>query len=222
MSRFTFIFFNLAFIVCVIATIGCTSKVPIDYSNDTISIDGHVYLNDDVVAGAQITAISANGIYHISNVTDKNGSYVLYLPNETQYNLTASYRGLKHTIWPVVASSNYDIYLMETPHSFVMGQGVAIGGLPEADNSKYPFNSESIVARAVNDNDTIVAKVNSNGKYALEVNPNVQYQISGDGYWPIWLNYRNRPNNTLYGGWSMNFTLGEDETVLIDFRVIRP
>ncbi|MGA9141081.1 MAG: carboxypeptidase-like regulatory domain-containing protein [Methanocella sp.] len=219
MPRFTFEALMFTVIICAIITSGCSNEVPTRYSNDTILTDGHIYLDGEPVAGAQIRAISANGTYRISNVTDGNGTYALYLPNGTQYNLTASYKGLTHTVWPVAAGT-YDINLTKTPRSFIMGQGVTIGGPPGSKSTNA--SKETIIARPANSNDTITAKVGSDGRYILEVKPGVQYQVRGDGPWPVWLNYRNFPNNSLYGGWAMNLTLGQDETILINFRVHLP
>jgi hypothetical protein len=70
-------------------------------SPDTLAASGHVYTDSKPVAGISVVAVSADGSDSLLAMTDRNGSYVLNIKPDVQYNATAYYSGLKRTIFPV-------------------------------------------------------------------------------------------------------------------------
>ncbi len=90
-----------------------------------VSISGHVYLDDKAISGASVEAISAYRRSNMSTITDDSGAYSLGLDPRTQYNITATYQGMRHTVWPVFVEDNetgvYDINLTRTPRTALAG-----------------------------------------------------------------------------------------------------
>ena len=185
------------------------------YHSDGIS--GYVYFDGKAVKGANIEAISANGTDYRNTTTDDAGAYTLNLAANTSYNLTATWQGLRHMLWPVSLGDKYyeyNISLTSTPGSFIEGTGHSVGGYLGYNNSQPLTGFEFNVTR-VNTNSTLTAVIQNDWSYSLEVEPGVLYHI--ERYQPdVWFNYRN--GNDLMS----NVTVGPNETALIDYVVILP
>lgn len=180
-------------------------------------ITGHVYLEGNAVKGAKMQAVSVNGTDYRNTTTDDAGAYTLNLTANTSYNLTASWQGLRHTIWPVSLGDKYyeyNISLTSTPMSFIEGTGYSVGGYLGYNNSQ-PLTGFEFYVTQVNANSTLTAVIQNNWSYSLEVEPGVLYHI--ERHQPdVWFNYRN--SNDLIS----NVTVGPNETALIDYVVILP
>ncbi|MGA9139336.1 MAG: hypothetical protein WBZ29_03870 [Methanocella sp.] len=194
------------------------TPVPAQYQGPGDMIYGHVNLNNTPVENAQVEAVSANGTYSVRNTTDSNGTYFLYLPKDEQFNVTASYSWMRHTLWPVFANEVYDINLYQTQKTMITGKGRVIGGPLGYNISLYNFSIVMIEAIPANGNGTISAAANVDGSYSLEIMPGVSYHLKGGILTNIWFNY----HNTERGGQSIDIKMGPDETALIDYVVLLP
>jgi hypothetical protein len=195
-----------------------------ELKSDTIS--GHVYLDGKTVPGALVEAVSADGIDRRNTTTDDAGAYTLRIKTETWYNLTAAYKGLHHTVWPVYMpgeSHLYDIGLMARPRSAIEGAGYAWGGhSPWAGHMIW--SGVVVNMTSVKGHSTITALTDRNGYYSLEVEPNVLYNLTGasclENKYPIPLfHYR---NTDTYFGSDHQLMVGPNETVLIDYEIRLP
>jgi hypothetical protein len=185
------------------------------------AVTGRVYLDDCLVGGAQVEAVSADGTYRTSNMTDYRGAYHLILPDQMEFSVTARFHNLQHKIWPVYlagASASYTINISSTPKSSITGKGTAIGGPYGYDPSRYNFNRTRIKAVPANAIATLSTVANADGSYYLEVLPNVRYQLQAEASWDaVWFKYRN-----LHVDPVRNITLDTDETIVIDFEILLP
>ncbi len=191
---------------------------------DTIS--GHVYLDGQTAAGVLVEAVSSDGADRRNTTTDVSGAYTLTIKTETWYNLTATYQGLHHTIWPVYLpgeSNTYNIILTAGPRSSIEGTGFAWGGhSPWADHMKW--SGVVVNLTSIKNNVTLTALTDSNGRYSLEVEPNVQYNITGasslENKYPIPIFYYH--NYGVASGYCDQITVGPNETALIDYEIRLP
>ncbi|MDI6896942.1 carboxypeptidase-like regulatory domain-containing protein [Methanocella conradii] len=185
---------------------------------------GRVFLDGNVVSGAAIEAVPIDGTGNLYTITDDTGAYTLDLTPAIPYNVTATYQGLRHTIWPVYLdnkSDTFNITLTTIPKSTVEGTGYATSAHPEHHNltaSNFAINLNSTKDH------TVISKLfNKDGSYSVEVEPNVTYEVNGTlgemGSPPItqffYHNYKplgNRPQ----------ITVSSNETVLIDYMVALP
>ncbi len=142
-----------------------------------VSISGHVYLDGKAVSGATVEAASAYGQSNVSAVTDESGAYRLGLDSRTQYKLTTTYQGLRHTVWPVFVLDNetgiYDINLTRAPKTMLTG--TYAGWEPE---SKRP-DSITIEATPVGGGTPITVTMGPDYNYTLEVEPLTYYGLYG-------------------------------------------
>lgn len=190
------------------------------YLNDSftpstpVSISGHVYLDGKAVTGASVEAVSANGYNMTSNFTNASGVYILGLGSKLQYNVTATYHGLRHTIWPILLYDNetgvYDINLTRTPTSTIMGIAQGNEGWLQ-----HP-GITTIEAVPVNGGTPITAISGNDTSYSLDVEPIVYYTVSGkfrgsDG------NLYNASFAYRTGVFCSGFMLRSNETALIDY-----
>ncbi|WP_428982123.1 hypothetical protein [Methanocella conradii] len=166
-----------------------------------------------------------NGTDHRSTTTDDKGAYVLNIKPATKYNITATYQGLQHTVWPVYLDNKTDTYnvnLTTTPRSTVEGTGYATSADPE-HNLTY-MGIYVIYLKSTRDNTTIFKNINSDGSYSLEVEPNVPYVMTGtvgmNSTPPIIQFYYH--NYRPWLGTHPQITVGSNETVLIDYVVPVP
>lgn len=201
---------------------------------------GRVFLDGKAVSGAAIEAVPINGagkLYTIMDdkvsikgagnlytITDNNGAYTLNITPATPYSITATYQGLRHTIWPVYLdnrSDTFNINLTTTPKSTIEGTGFATCSDPSrntSDMSIFDINLNSTKDH------TIASKaLNRDGSYLLEVEPNVTYEMSGTlgemGSPPItqFFYHNYKPLGSL-----PQITVSPNETVLIDYMVVLP
>jgi len=158
--------------------------LPLSPSMDNIT--GHVYLDGQAVSGAYVDAVSWDGTHDVNTTTCDDGSYTLNVRIETKYNLTASWRGLTHTVWPVYLPDDtniYDINLTSTPRSTIEGSGITIGpgGNPELFKiyDHKPARGFRMGVIPVGGNTSITTVTDNTGNYILVVEPNVLYEIRG-------------------------------------------
>jgi hypothetical protein len=183
------------------------------------TIYGHVYLNGTPVEDAKVIAISADGNYTLQDTTNSNGTYVIHAPRGLQFNITASYAWMRHTIWPVFAGEEYDINIYTTQKTLITGKGRVAGGIPGYNASLYNFTAvviEAVPLNSTQSNATISTKANRDGSYALEVRPGTTYQLKGGMLTTLWFNYHNMEK----GGQMLEIKPGPDETALIDYVVL--
>ena len=208
----------IVIITCVIFLCGC-SQLGIT-SNE---ITGHVYMNGHAISGARVDAISVNGAYSVNTTTDNNGAYTLNINPNTTYNLTATWQGLRHTVWPVYLPGDintYDINLTSVPTSTIEGSGYEMGGPDPESFGHKRVSGLDIYATPVHGNTSIIAYTNNNGNYLITVEPYVSYNLTlgGPNYSPpIFFTYR---NTNLYAGY--NVTVGPNETAVVDYVIPIP
>lgn len=238
-----FITLTLFVLLCVISVDGCTEEAPTANNSTPLpntipdaptiipglgaayTAYGRVYLDGNIVSGAQVEAMSVDGTYRTSNTTDKNGVYQLVLPDNKEYNVTAKYQGLQHKLWPVLLkgeSASYNIYMTSAPKSVVRGHGSAAGGPLGFDASKFNFSGFVLKAVPANINATITTTANSDGSYYMEVEPGVRYRMDVDTMAGVWFNLRNTDRGGLASWHGLNVTPGTDETVLVDYHIALP
>jgi hypothetical protein len=231
----------LAFVAisCMIMSGGCSSQAPsVNTSTATPTasprimatpspapsrgpggpIYGNVYLNGTPVEDAKVKAVSADGAYRETITTNGSGAYVLSLPKDVQYNLTASYGWMRHTLWPVFTNDRYDISLNTTQKTMITGRGRVVGGPLGYNPSTYNFSTTIIEAVPANGDATIAATARSDGSYSLEIQPDVLYHLRGSIFTNVWFNY----HNTERGGQTIDVRLDPDTTALIDYMVVLP
>jgi hypothetical protein len=187
------------------------------YFNDSysppvpVSISGHVYLDGKPVSGANVEAVSVYGRNRTSNVTDDEGAYVLGLYTKEQYNVTATYQGLRHTVWPVHLWNGqtgvYDINLTRTPTSTITG----------VSELQRP-GTVTIEAVPVNGDKTFTAVTGNDASYSLDVEPLVYYNISGK-FRESNGNYHNVTFAYRTGIFCSGFMVRSNETALIDCSI---
>ncbi|WP_174591282.1 carboxypeptidase-like regulatory domain-containing protein [Methanocella conradii] len=183
------------------------------------SVSGHVYLDGKAVSGAYVEAVSAYGKDRAYTITDDGGAYVLALDSRTQYNIIATYQGIRHTVWPVLVYDNetgvYDINLTRTPRSALTGVA--------PDNEPWLRQSGAVTIEAIpfDGGTPITTNIGPDFSYSLDVEPLVYYNISGkfrgpDGnYHDVTFAYR---NGVTFSG----FMLRPNETALADYFTIKP
>jgi hypothetical protein len=197
-------------------------------SLETIPAYGSVYLDGKAVSGANVDAVSVDGTDHRSTTTGDNGTYRIYIKPNTRYNITASYRELRHTVWPVYLPGEVDVYninLTTTPKSTIEGTGYMTGG---PSPGMYEHKKEAgfvMEAMSTKDGSIVSSITNSNGDYYLEVEPDVLYNLTGaismENKYPIAMfHYRN--NLSWTEGYRPQFIVGHNETVLMDYDVPVP
>lgn len=196
------------------------------------TVYGRVYLDGNIVSGAQVEAVSVDGTYRTSNMTDRNGVYHLVLPDGAECNITARYNAQQHTVWPVRVTSggaSFNIYMTTTPKSIIMGKGTAFGGPYGYDASKFNFSGLTIEAVPANANATVTAAAGSDGSYYMEVTPGVKYWMNLDIMPAVSFEFRNMDRRGMAKGtfgkdmnYSLNVTPGRDETSLIDYEIFLP
>ncbi|WP_424356812.1 carboxypeptidase regulatory-like domain-containing protein [Methanocella sp. MCL-LM] len=182
-----------------------------------VRASGEVSLDGIPVTGASVLAASFDGTDRVSTITDTNGSYTLYIKPGLWYNITASYQGLKHTVWPVNLSDHqtdpYDIALSRTPRS-------TISGSPAAD-SEWKGRAVYVEAASLDGSAPLMAVTLDDGSFSLDVRPDIRYHLTGNTYAytsiknPVSFSFR----NVLYG---YSVKLNSNETVLMDYRANRP
>lgn len=181
-------------------------------------INGHVNLDGHAISGAHVEAVSLNGTDRLNTTTDDNGAYTLNIKSGTDYNLSATWQGLRHTIWPVSIGDKYyeyNISLSTTSRSFIEGTGYSIGG-PIGYNNSQPLTGFEFYATPVNGNSKLTTVIQNDWSYSLEVEPGVMYHM--ERHMPdVWFNYRN--NNRVL---SLDVVVGPNETAFIDYEVILP
>jgi hypothetical protein len=210
----------LLIIIAILAIAGCT-QTPITPTlipkiGDNFLIHGYVNIDGKTVTGADVEAISADNVYHFENVTNDNGAYVLYLPKNLSFNVSATYQGLQHTVWPVSVGDSdylYNISITTTPKSFIEGTGYSVGGYLGYNNSQ-PLTGFTFNAIQANDNTTFTAVIKDDWSYSLEVKPGVKYHLD-----------RRMPDVHFYsrnGDYMSDVVVGPNETALIDYVVVLP
>lgn len=224
MYRIAQFFLALALVAGVVLAAGCgmlsgnqAAPTLAPSVGDSYLVCGHVCLEGNAVANATVEAVSVNGNRSLSNVTGADGLYALYLPGGVQFNVTATYQGLQHTIWPVIASSslyNYDINLTRTPESFIAGTGSISG--PMGYNVSWMLAGYRPTVARPDGNGSITTTIRSDNSYSLEVEPGVSYQFNGTDA-GIYFSYRNGE-----GGMRLNVTVGPNETALVDYTIMIP
>jgi hypothetical protein len=208
----------LASIIIVMAILsgGCTENRPeaAEDLNNTTTATGYVYLDGKAVAGARVEAVSVDGTRHAYNTTNETGTYVLNLAPQVWYRVTATSRGLKHTVWPVFVSEDsyakngFDINLTSKPSSI-------IAGAPNRD-SKWKGDNTYITVAPADGSAPVTVITGDDGSYSIVVKPDMYYTVSGICYdyrgasINIPISYR----NTIGCG---KVKPGPGETVLLDY-----
>ncbi len=212
---------DFAFFIGISTCILLSGCVNLSTNSSTVPpvASGYVYLDGNVVSGATVEAISVDGTDHQSNITDDRGAYVLNITPAKMYNITATYQGLRHTVWPVYLDNKTDTYnisLTTTPRSTIEGTGYAVH-----EGKPFPIDhiSNTIVVNLVptaKNHTTCSREVDRDGSYSVEVEPNVQYKMSSNI--SAFFYYHNDP------AWVCDhqITIGPDETALVDFDLILP
>jgi hypothetical protein len=181
------------------------------------SITGHVYLDNHAVSGAHVEAVSVDGTDCRNTTTDDGGAYTLNINAGTMYNLTTTWQGLRHTVWPVSIGDNYyeyNISLSTTPKSFIEGTGYSVGGYLGYDNSR-PLTGFYFNVTQANGNSTFTTTIQNDWSYSLEVEPGVMYHIERR-YPDVHFYYRNH-NDVI-----SDVIVGPNETAIIDYVVVLP
>jgi hypothetical protein len=237
MRSFNFIVL-LACLSIFLSMCGCIDSI-INPSGPPVA-SGHVYLDGKAIGNATIEAVSANGTDHKYTVTDDNGFYSLNIMPDTWYNVTATYNGLRHTIWPVYLPgemNSFDINLTATPMSTIEGSGyTTISKSPFEEDKRYDIYYHTrwsgflIEAKSMKDNTTVSAITDKNGSYVLKIEPDTIYVIAGyvsasKNYPMAIIKYRNDATPSIY---SSNSTIGAqtmvgpNETAFVDYVIPMP
>jgi hypothetical protein len=214
---------SLAFFIFISTGIFILLSGCVDLSRNSSTVPpvacGYVYLDGNIVSGAIVEAISADGTDHRSNITDDRGAYVLNITPAKIYNITATYQGLRHTVWPVYLDNKTDTYnisLTTAPKSTIEGTGYAV-------HEGKPFPIDHILNPIVinfvptaKNQTTLSGDTGRDGSYSMEVEPNVQYMMSSNISALFY--YHNDP------AWVRDhqITIGPNETALVDFDLILP
>jgi len=214
----------LVVVIGAVLLSGCTQPGTITPPSPTVkpnpianSITGHVYLDEHAVGGAYVEAVSVDGTDRRNTTTGDDGAYTLNINPGARYNLTATWQGLRHTVWPVSVGSKYNVYnipLTATPKSFIAGTGYSMGG-PEGYNNSRPLIGFELYATPADENGKLTATIGEDWSYSLEVEPGVMYHM--ERYAPsVNFNYRNS-DDVLSG-----VIVGPNETAIIDYVVLLP
>ena len=222
-----------AFFIIVIAGFfislcGCVNESAINESmNSSVEppvATGFVYLDGDAICGATVESVSVDGTDHKSNNTDGRGAFILNMTPMKIYNVTATYNGLRHTVWPVYLdnkSESYNISLTTTPRSTIEGRGYAF-----RKGEPFPFDhiSNSLIISVMpwaENHTTIDAQLSKNGSYSLVVEPNVRYTLVGKTklFYPRFY-YHNHLAGLQDNDY--NIIVGPNETALIDINYYLP
>jgi hypothetical protein len=177
---------------------------------------GFVYINGDAINGATVEAISVDETDYKSNITDDRGAYILNITPMKIYNVTATYNGLRHTVWPVYLdnkSESYNISLTTTPRSTIEGRGYAFH-----EGEPFPFDhiGNTLVINLVpweKNHTTIFTQLGRNGSYSVVVDTNVLYTMGGMDAHFYYHNHLAGLQDNNY-----NITVGPNETALIDIN----
>ena len=213
-----FAFFIYVSIGIFILLSGCVNEST-NSSTEPPVATGYVYLDGDVIGGATVEAISADGTDHQSNITDDRGAYVLNITPAKIYNITATYQGLRHTVWPVYLDNKTDTYnisLTTAPRSTIEGTGYAFH-----EGKPFPFDHMdppviNLVPMAKNYT-TLSNYMGRDGSYSMEVYPNLQYTMKVSP--PIASFFYHN-----YQAWVRDhlISIGPNETALIDIEFYLP
>ena len=184
-----------------------------------VTASGHVYLDGQLVNGAQVEAVSSDGRDRVSATTNASGAYSLVIQSALQYKVTATYSGLKHSITPVYlhtpgmyyydVADQYDINLSRKPASTLSGR---------ANRYSY-YTGMSTLLVALGSGGNWQTALIDNGTYSFNLKPGVSYTLGGnytDHYGQsgfITFVYRN-------GDYCSSFTPKSDETILIDVQAM--
>jgi hypothetical protein len=182
--------------------------------------NGYVYLDGKVIGGATVEAISADGTDRQSTTTDGTGAYVLNITPAKRYNITATYQGLRHTVWPVYLDNKTDMYnidLTTTPRSAIKGIGYATREGEPYEGNMGVLSVE--LTPTIKNHTTFSMRLENDGKYSMEVDPDVQYRMRGtfSGGEVAGFYY----HNTEYVRDNL-ITIGPNETALIDIKYRLP
>lgn len=183
---------------------------------------GYVYFDGHPVSGATIEGISADCTDHRSASTDDRGTYVLNITPGKTYNITATYQGLRHTVWPVYLDNRTDMYnisLTTTPRSTIEGSWSAnLKGKPfPIDHMNTPVIQ--LVAWTKNQTDLSV-EASRDGRFLIVVEPDVQYWMTSNIGAMFY--YHNDPFRLYDSNHNSNITISPNETALIDIEFILP
>lgn len=227
MYRAVIVLQAIVIIICAALLCGCSQPGPI-----TNCITGHVYLDGHAVSGAYVEAASVNGTDRVNTTTDDGGAYTLNINAETKYNLTATWQGLRHIVWPVYLPGDvntYDINLTSTPTSTIEGSGYTMGGPKPGMYDHKRLSGFKMGVTPAHGNTSITTRTDDNGNYTLVVEPNILYNMTGgvggmsppDYIIPIAVfNYRN--DGRIMVGYYDNIIVGPNETALVDYVIYVP
>jgi hypothetical protein len=204
--------------VNVTTPIPSPAPVPVPASGSCSPTGGHVFYNGSIVPGSMVEALTSDGTYSASNVSNSSGAYFLLMPPGAQFNITATYGNMKRAVWPAFPGYTYDVNLTPTTKSYITGTGKAAGGPIGFNSSLYNLTGIQIIADRGLGYPPITAFSSSDGRYTLEVEPGVKYHVHGAATPSTWLFY----HNTNSGGLAIDITLRPDETALIDYAVVLP
>ncbi len=171
---------GFAFFICISTGIFILLSGCINFNAAPPVANGYVYIDGEVIGGATVEAISADGTDRQSTTTDGTGAYVLNITPAKKYNITATYQGLRHTVWPVYLDDKTDTYnidLTTTPRSTIEGTGYAFHeGKPYRNSLRVLV----IHLEPTSKNHTTYSRhLEGNGTYSMEVEPDVEYTTSG-------------------------------------------
>jgi len=186
------------------------------FSSGMVQASGGVSLEGKAVTGASVLAISFDGKDSVLTVTDDQGKYVLNLKPGLWYNITASYKGLKHTIWPVYLPDRqngvYDISLYRVPRSTLVGSAAA--------GSQWKGHAVYIEATKLDGGVPVMAITGDDGSYSLDVAPG-NYYVTGNTY--LYASIK-KPANFCFHNAAYSYTIkvNSNETVLLDYNAEMP
>lgn len=182
---------------------------------DTFPVSGQVLLDDILIKGANIDAVSFDGTDKISTITNDSGIYVLYIKPDICYKVSATYMDHQYTIWPIflskwanVSNVNYNI-----DDKYKINLTYEMKSRIEGNTA---WDKILVMANPVNNGTPVTAVSGKNGDYFLEVEPNIQYNISaGDYYGQTHFVISPHYHNYVYGP-CYSVKVGPNETVLLD------
>jgi hypothetical protein len=164
-----------------VGVIGKKAEPPVHTPTSPVPSVGRVYLDNETVRGARVEAVSVDGADRVSATTNDSGIYVLKLEPGVLYRATATYKGLKHTIWPVSETQNpadgrNDIHLTPSHKSII--------AVAYDDNREYNSTPALIEAIPADGSEPAASVTNGPGWYYLNVKPGVRYGLIGRCYDP--------------------------------------